>query len=419
MSSTLPEGIYYRKKPEIGNSFCLISLRAINSNIEEVGYAISEIWDRLSKLKKGVTTEFETDVKHRKIGNLTVLLGYGAKIFDLVGSKKVKPTNFADAWNFIPPRLDGGGQVLEGSGMTYSRTVIDNHLLLDHIIFQFIADNEFYTNRAALEVWRELRRLEKNIGHKPFWITGFYTGFQRADKRNWLGFHDGVSNLKSRERPYVISINSKYLSPQDKWTANGSYLAFMRIVIDLERWDDINRSQQEIMIGRDKVAGCPIIIDHDGRPVKIRGCPVPGTSEVIDGGNERFRDPPSYRNKILQHSHIGSTRSVDQTPIWHRKSFRIYRQGFEFLTALNDRPVLIPGLNFVSFQNTPERLFRALTYGDTLFKKNTGQITGLGLNGFLSVLVAGIFLVPPLVNGEAFPGSQIFGIKELRLFRNR
>jgi deferrochelatase/peroxidase EfeB len=412
MSTKLQEGIYYRAKPPIGKSFCLISLRAENkTEISEVGRVIGSIWNRLKKLKEGITVDLNIDQKHRKIGNLTVLIAYGPTLFDFPKSKKKRPTSFMDNWNFRQPNPSGGGPILDGIGMSYSTQICENHLLLDHVVLQFIADNEFYTDRAAVEVWKELRRQRKDTGRLPLRITGLYPGFQRADYRNWLGFHDGVSNLKSRERPYVISIDSKYLDSRDRWTSHGSYLAFMRIAIDLEKWEDTTVNEQEIIIGREKLTGCPLIgIDQKRKPIKDVRCPVQGTSEVIDPGNEHFRDQLPYgvgtRSKILQDSHIGRSRALYRVPIWDRRSSRIYRQGFEFLVSSGPLG-FIAGLNFVSFQNTPERLFRSLTSHRTLEKGNLSAST-LTLDNFLNVLAAGIFLAPPVTEGEPFPGASIF-----------
>ncbi|HEY7160160.1 MAG TPA: hypothetical protein VH815_02830, partial [Acidobacteriota bacterium] len=63
---------------------------------------------------------------------------------------------------------------------------------------------------------------------------------------------------------------------------------------------------------------------------------------------------------------------------------------------------------FVSFQNTPERLFRALTYQHTIFKNVAGPKPLPNLNRFTWVLAAGIFFVPPKIRGEPFPGARIF-----------
>ncbi len=413
MSIDLQEGIYYHAKPSIGNSFCIVSLSAENiTQISEIGGAVGRIWNNLVKLKKGIVVGLDIDSQHRKNGDLTVLVGYGSKLFTIPGSQKVIPASFGDSYNFKPPDSGGGGEILEGSGMTYSKKISSNHLLTDLVLFQFIADNEFFTNRAAVEVWKERHRLEKNRGRAPLRITGLYTGFKRADQRNWLGFHDGLSNLKRHERPYVISIDSRYLSSQESWTLYGTYLAFIRIAFNLEKWEDTSVTEQQILIGRDKVTGCPLInVDNNGKPIKDARCPVPGTSEIIDPGNEQFREYSPYgieKDKILQYSHIRRVRPVDGVPLWDKKSSRIYRQGFEFLTTSSEDSGIVPGLNFVSFQNTPERLFRALTYQNTNNQKVIGSSPLPNLNRFNSVLAAGIFFVPPKVQGEPFPGARIF-----------
>ena len=197
MSSRLQEGIYYSSKPSIGNSFCILSLRAgSNSSVGEVGRTIKEIWGHLTHLRKGITVDLKVDLKHRRIGNLSILIAYGSKVFELPESKKTRPSGFSG--NFETPTPGGGGEIADGSGMFYSPHTHENHLLSDHILFQFIADSEFYTKRACIEVWKGLHRLEKKTGQSQLQITGFYTGFQRPDQRNWFGFHDGVSNLKAQ-----------------------------------------------------------------------------------------------------------------------------------------------------------------------------------------------------------------------------
>ena len=306
MSVKIQEGIYYRNNASIGKSFCLISLRVKNACLlSDLGIILLGISKRLARLKKGMTADINVDIKHRKTGNLTVLYGYGPKIFELPGSKKSRPSSFSDYWNFKPPEPNGGGKIFDSSDIMYSAKVRQNHLLSDHLVFQFIADSEFFTSRAAIDVWKELHSHQKRTGRSPLHITGLYKGFQREDQRNWLGFHDGVSNLKPNERPQVISINSRYLVPNDRWTISGTYFAFMRIAVSLEKWEDVPLISQEIIIGRDKQTGCPLVgINKNGKPQKDVRCPVPGTSEVIDHGNEYFRDHPTYSSrpdaKILQ-----------------------------------------------------------------------------------------------------------------------
>jgi deferrochelatase/peroxidase EfeB len=399
-------------------------MRTDNSfQIDEIGNALLGIWDIVKRLKSGIINDLNLDPKHRKKGNLTALISYGPGIFEIHGANKMKPASFMEKWNFKQPSPEGGGSIVEGSGMTYSPKVSENHLLSDPILIQFIADSEFYTNRAIVEIWKELHKKGKNGKKSPLKLSGIHTGFQRLDQRNWLGFHDGVSNLKSRERSSVILIDSRSLSSQDKWISSGTYLGFIKIALNLENWNDTSVKEQEIIIGRDKLTGCPLIrIDKNGKGVKDARCPVPGTSEIIDPGNEFFRDPPPYgiRNahSILKYSHIGRARPIDRIPVSDPKSARIYRQGFEFLVAEKSPPGFVAGLNFVSFQNTPERLFRTLTYQPAPLGKPNSPVPLPNFDRFVSVLAAGVFLVPPIIQGEPFPGSLIF-FKDKRSYLRR
>jgi deferrochelatase/peroxidase EfeB len=413
MLPTIQEGIYYQKKPKIGNSLLIMSLRSVNVyDISEIGFAITKIWNRITKLKKGIISEIENDPKNRKTGELTMLVGYGPEIFDIPGSKRTRPSIFNDNWNFVLPNPGGGGPILRGSDIMYSRNVSENHLLIDHVLFQFIGNNEFYTKRAAIEVWKEIHKMESK-GRIPLRITGLYTGFQRQDRRNWQGFLDGVSNLKSHDRPRVILIDPRHLLSQDRWLVNGTSLGFMRIEINLKDWEDLDVGEQEKMIGRDKITGCPLIgIDKNGKPIKDSRCPVLGTTDVLDPGNEAFRDNPPYMTKskdnILLHSHIARTRPIDSVSPFDKKSFRIFRQGFEFLVSSNEPPGFIAGLNFVSFQNSPERLYRTLNYRPTAIQNTSQSVRIPNLNSFITVVAAGFFLVPPVMRDEPFPGARIF-----------
>ena len=200
-----------------------------------------QIWNQLINLKKGIIDDLDIDRKHRKTGNISILMGYGVKIFDIDGALKRQPASFSQ-WNFKNPDPPINGKtVVEGSDLRYSENVVENHLLKDHIIFQFIAENGFYTNRAVVELWKELREIKEKGPHVR--ISGLYSGFQRGDQRNWLGFHDGVSNLKPRERPYVIVINPRIPNREDLWLVNGTYIAFIKFDIDLEKWQRLEKTR--------------------------------------------------------------------------------------------------------------------------------------------------------------------------------
>jgi deferrochelatase/peroxidase EfeB len=98
-------------------------------------------------------------------------------------------------------------------------------------------------------------------------------------------------------------------------------------------------------------------------------------------------------------------------PASDRNSLRIFRQGYEFLEPLGVAPGFRAGLNFVSFQDTPERLLRILTQDSWLGGTNFGGDPDNPLSGMdrlLTVRAGGVFLAPPVTDEERFPGSSIF-----------
>jgi len=82
-------------------------------------------------------------------------------------------------------------------------------------------------------------------------------------------------------------------------------------------------------------------------------------------------------------------------PVNDHNSLRIFPQGYEFLEPLDQAPGFRTGLNFASFQDTPERLFRMLTQSTWLGGTNFGSYENdknplPGMDWFLSVRAAAI-----------------------------
>ena len=296
-----------------------------------------------------------------------MLIGYGPDIFSLKNVRNI-PADFNRHNRFNNPLPEGGGRILDGSRVKYSGDIRTNPVTFDHVMLQFIGDSEFVTSQAVVETWKILSTLRNSRDEHVMFISEIFTGFQRNDSRSWLGFHDGISNLPTEERLEAIAINVNQLKPEDMWIANGTYLGFMRIEINLEDWKKENRESQEMIIGRDKITGCPIIdIDNYGHAIKDSRCPIMGNT-IIERGNETIRGtypvlPQRYlsnRNPIpnkLQYSHVARARVLNSTKDGNASSYRIFRQGFEYFEPSNYFPGFTVGLNFVSFQNNPSTLF--------------------------------------------------------------
>jgi len=425
---SVQEGIYSKKQSRPGQSLGIIFLRAsMTLHAEELGQIIRSIWETCVSLKKGVIKDLEVDYPDF-YKDLTVLIGYSPRVFNLNGVHRKKPNILTDDLSFLPARR-GGGLIFPGSDLSYHEDLTDNHAALDDVVIQFISDKQYVTHQALVEVWRGLSQAPEGEAYNDkLGITAFYNGFRRADNRNWTGFHDGVSNIKTEDRENIIFIGQSQVHTDDNWLKNGTFMAFIRIFVDLQEWWKKKTHEQELMVGRLKSTGCPIIgYDKQNNPISDKNCPVRGTREVTDRGNERFRNHPPYgfqrlssgiSDDKLKFSHIGAMKIIKNLNLWQKgiEQNSIYRQGFEFLEQTNTYPGLRAGLNFISFQNDPRRLFNTLTkWGEQKTVKSskwTPQDSSLSprllLNSYFRVGAAGVFLVPPHNDNEIFPGSSIF-----------
>jgi deferrochelatase/peroxidase EfeB len=352
-------------------------------------------------------------------GDLSILISYGPTIFNIENITKKTPRDFKDR-QFLP--FKKGAPIAQGSGISYSYDDGENIGLSGDIAIQFIARTQLAVFRGIVET----KRFLDNESNKILMLSKIYTGFQRDDGRSWIGFHDEVSNMansKERINAIVIDRTNNRLIPQDFWTIGGTYLAFLRIEINLNIWNNIERKNQELMVGRDKLTGVPLVgVDKNDNPVLKENC---NTAYDVQSFEKDFHEHPDYfkpsvLNRMnfdidfhtslkLTQSHIGRTRHIDNIDSKDPNSRRIYRQGFEFFEPLYNVPgkPFRLGLNFMSFQNDPSRLFFILTHPDWMGNSNFGGPQHQkGIHKLFSVISAGVFFVPP--KQDPFPGIDLF-----------
>ncbi len=414
MTEPLQEGIYYAPGVRPDQCFGIMFLRAARGlTALQIGTAFQTLYSMYQNLKQGEVEELSGYPVPS--GDLTVLVGYGPNVFKLPDVGRTLPQDLGPKNQFRSARPTGGGPLLLGSGLSYADDVQFNPAT-EEIVLQFIAKTELAVNRAVVETWKVLQDLiDPESAESPLLITRFYTGFQREDERSWIGFHDGISNMKSSERLQAIAIKEDQTSADDKWTVGGTYLAFLRLPVDLTVWRKLTRQEQELIVGRDKLSGCPLAaIDSEGNPVIQTGCPFTGTREVTNAENTEYRELPRVPlESPLNVSHTHRANQNKAEDVGSRNSLRLFRQGYEFLEAIDSAPGFRAGLNFVSFQDTPERLLRMLTQPTWLGGVNFGggdkqQLPGM--EHLITVRAGGVFLVPPVVAEEVFPGAKIFGL---------
>jgi deferrochelatase/peroxidase EfeB len=404
LKSAMQEGIYFRHGETPPGFFSLVLLRTADPSESADAAPVADVLERLWAMYAGLKLGRIRDLPGIQMptGNLAVLLGWSQRAFSLTSLKAKAPMAFADG-DFDPPDGDSN-PIVKGSGIKYAAAVGKPPTEDDpvprtdfHFAVQFTADTPLAVERAVVETQK---LLDDDGVDAALQLAGVFAGTQRDDGRSWIDFHDGLSNLSGAQRAEAIAIPRGNSVPRaDHWTVNGTYLAFVRVVIDLQLWRQLDDRTQEKLVGRDKLNGCPLL--SSGEPAA--GCPVAG--KPIWASDNRFRNAPRLRSSVtpMQQAHIHRVR---QDP--GRR--RIYRQGYPFLETVADAPGFRVGLNFVSFQANPETVIQILTDPSWLGDANFGGAPEYSDDAvpLLEARAAGMFLVPPLLAAEPFPGAHLF-----------
>jgi deferrochelatase/peroxidase EfeB len=399
----LQDGIYHSEKDRPGRFFAIAFFRLRRGvRPKAVGPGLGRLWSMWQGLTRGELRDLPGVPV--PVADLSVLIGYGPGPFVAEGAGHVVPGGLHPEFQFRPPRGGGGGPLLGvHNHLNFADDVRENRGA-DDVVVQFIANSKLAVDRAIVETWKLLA----DEPETPVEFSTFYLGFQRDDHRSWIDFHDGISNLKSADRDQVVRIDAK--AGNDAWLASGTYLAFMRLEVDIRAWRGLGRSEQELLVGRDKLTGCPLVSSENGNRPR-EGCPIGGKG-IWEKENDPIAEPKRTTDQRLRLSHVQRANQHRPDPA-KPDSLRIFRQGYEFLEWKESAPGFRLGLNFVSFQDTPQRLFRILTQEGWLGDVNFGgdpDSQPPGMEQLLRVFAAGIYVVPPRVEGESFPGASIFNV---------
>lgn len=405
---TVQEGIYFEPGERPAKFFALLLLRAAeHRDARRVGERLRDLWSLYAGLKEGRVPDLAPVAVPTEEDDLQVLLGLGPGAFELRGAARSRPDGLSGARTFASPEQNS--PVLPGSGIRYAADAGTGAAAAE-VCVQVTGETKLAVDRAIVETWKLLcDRAGPDSGAPDLEIAAFYLGSQRSDRRSWIDFHDGLSNMRSEDREAAIAIDTR---GGEEWCAGGTYLAFLRLAVDLAVWRRLGRSEQELIVGRDKLSGCPIVSTAGGAPVTDPECPVPGTQIWETPNDPRFAEPPPTSDPVVLQSHV-------QRANHHGEGVgpggrRVFRQGYEFLEWKEGPPGFRAGLNFVSFQDSLDRLFGMLTGEGWLGRVNFGGDPNAqppGLDSLLSAYAAHTFFVPPrAADGEPFPGASVFGL---------
>ena len=399
----LQDGIYWTAgtRPARQWRLLLMNVRA-GATRYEVRAALASVWTMLEKLRDGIIRDLQpvrdTDPAPSELSvasaDLRCLLGFGARLFST--QDHVPPVT-------APLPQDGGLAQLRALGRAGTHgpypslrwgAATDCSIGEADLAIQLTAETDFAVSNALVEVWKLVQ--DEDL---PLDFVTFHAGHAREDQRSWLGFHDCVSNLDPSERRAAIEVGTDDAS----WMCGGTYMAFLRLPIDLTAWGSLRREHQELLVGRDKLTGCPLVAVERGPYGELR--PIPANVHALA---PEYIDPSRPADPLLRASHVHRA-NVNRVGPDHADSNRIFRQGYQFVEPLAGGGVRA-GLNFVSFQRGLSCLTNILEAQIWLGEVNFGGprvlTAGLASISLLTVLAGGYYAIPP--KREPFPGADIF-----------
>lgn len=203
------------------------------------------------------------------------------------------------------------------------------------------------------------------------------TSTSQATPRNLFGFKDGTSNIKAEDGESELK-KHLWIQPEDSggaWARGGTYMCIRRIKQFMEVWDELILSEQERIVGRDKIHGAP-----------------------LSGGGEFT--PPDFEKKgsdgkplIDPASHVAVVHPD------HNDGARMLRRGYNYMEGNDALGRLEGGLFFIAFVRDPQ----------TNFVPVLARMKGDLMTEYLQHTASSLFLILPGVKeGDEYVGESLF-----------
>lgn len=271
-------------------------------------------------------------------GALTVTVGVGASLLTKLGLGHQIPAALAPLPIFLGDEIDSASS--------------DGDLAL------LVAAND---GLVAVHALRAMQRRAAATTTQRWQTNGFGEAggvmpSPTATSRNLMGQLDGTGNPKPGTAAFDQTVYVPSTGMPD-WMRGGSYMVYRRIRMLLNTWDALDRRQQEVVIGRDKVTGAPLSGGTEFTAPDY---------EKFDSSGQLLIPPGSHIRQASAEFNSGAT---------------IYRRPFSYYNGVRGDGSPDAGLMFLAFQQNPAKGFtiiqQRLAGADTLSTFIRHEASGL------------------------------------------
>lgn len=276
------------------------------------------IWtDDIARLVEGRPGLADTEPElAARPSRLTVTLGLGPGVFDLEGLDDRRPSWLKPLPDFVVDRLQdrwSGGDLL-------LQVCADDQMAVAHAVRLLTKEARTFTT---------VRWVQRGFRHST---EAARVG---APTRNLMGQVDGTRNPDTAAESSLFWIGDRsreWFGAQPDWITGGTSLVVRRIAMQLDTWDELDRSGREQAVGRRLSNGAPLTGKHERDE--------PDLEAVDEQGLE----------VIAPFAHIRRARTDDVRQ-------RFLRRPYNYDDAPEGTALSSSGLVFASFQADVDRQF--------------------------------------------------------------
>lgn len=233
---------------------------------------------------------------------LTVTLGLGPRLFDVLGIEALRPTGFAQ----IPAQKIDKLEDRFSEGDLLLHISADDPIVLSHAQRALVRDSLAFG---------QVRWAQQGFSN----AQGVTPGGVR--QRNLMGQVDGTDNpaLGSEQFAQVVWIDTD--STDQPWLVGGTQLVLRRIAMQLDTWDRLGRDEKEEVIGRNLTNGAPLGKENetDIPDFNARGeaglLQIPGFAHIRNA-SARTADEIFFRRPFNYEVGVSPTGSPDVGLLW-------------------------------------------------------------------------------------------------------